>query len=81
VSVQLDSFAPRASAFPVLVHDKTLVALNVEQGFTRFILFIYTRQFKGVEPNAAASALAYVYRDGADLDFHEFVEARWTFHK
>ena len=59
-----------------------LVALDVQQGLARGLtLFINLLQFEGIEPNPTTSTLADIYGQVADLEWGQFIEAGWAFHR
>ena len=72
-----------AGALPLAgkIHVDLLVALNVQQPFSRrLMLLIHALQFEAVKPNSATASLADIHSDAANLRLSEFIEARWTFH-
>ena len=78
---QLDSFAARAISLARRINDDILTVLNFKQVLPgAFLLLVNTLKFKCVEPNAAATPLANVDLDIANLPFRQFIEASWTFH-
>jgi hypothetical protein len=78
---QFYSFTARAIALARCIDDHIFVALDFEQMFAgAFLLLINALKFEGVEPNAAATALANVDLETANLPPGQFIEASWTFH-
>jgi hypothetical protein len=78
---QLDSYAARAISLARRIDRDILTVLNFKQMLPgAFFLLVNTLKFKCVEPNAAATALADVNLDTANLLFRQFIEASWTFH-
>jgi hypothetical protein len=54
---------------------------DVQQGLSRcLILFINLLQFKGIEPDPTAAALADIHGEAPDLDFGQLIETGWAFH-
>jgi hypothetical protein len=65
-----------------LIHSQALVASNVKQGLPQaLILFIYFLQLEGIKPNPAATALADIHHELADLQLAQFIETGWASHK
>ena len=70
--VAVEFYAGAAGAFTLAgwVHDQSLVASDVEQGLSRgLMLFINLLHLEGIKPNPAATALAGVHGEAANLQF------------
>jgi len=82
VPVELHARAAGTFTFAGLVHDQALVASDVQQRLSGgFTLFIHLLQFEGIKPNPTATTLADIYRKVANLEFGQFVETGWAFHR
>jgi len=65
-----------------LVHNQALVPSNVQQGLPHaLMLFIHFLQLEGIKPNPAATALADIHNEAADLQFGELIETGWASHR
>jgi len=82
VAVELDTIAPGTFAFTTCIHDDPLIRLNVQKRLASgLIFFVHTVQFKSVEPDTTAAALAHINFQTTHLGFGKLVEASWTFHE
>ena len=70
MAMEFHAGAAGASALAGWVHDNSLIVLDVQQGLSRSLrLFIDLLQLEGIKPNPAATALAGVQNEVADLQF------------
>jgi hypothetical protein len=82
VPVEFHARAAGTLTFAGLVYNEALIALNVQQRLSgNFTHFIYFLQLEGIEPNPPATTLANIYGKVADLEFRQFVETGWAFHR
>ena len=81
MAFEFDTGAPRTIAFAMGIYFHAFVPFDVQQMPSGcFIFSIHFLQFKSIEPDASATALANVHLEIANLNFGQVVETGWTFH-
>jgi hypothetical protein len=78
---QLHPLAARAISLARCIDDHIFITLDFEQMFSRaFLLVVDALKLERVEPYAAATALANIHLQIANLPLGQFIEASWTLH-
>jgi len=74
--------APRAFALAGRIHNQGLVTPDMQQGLAGCLaILVHLLQFEGIEPNPAATVLADIHGQVADLERGQFIPTSWAFHR
>lgn len=82
MAFELHAGAARAIAFAGAIHHQRRVVLEMQNlGRRDFVLFIEALEFKRIEPDARATALAGIHRHAPDGELGQFMKTSRTFHR